>query len=214
MDFNLADIKIQTAIIAASITAVGWLVTHILAIWREDVKHSREALLLHTERQLEELYGPLAFQVYEGRRTFKDLLQALDRSYVFPKNDAPLAAEDLKVWCFWVENDFRPRNKNIKDVLFSKTHLIEDKAMPKSYIDFLDHSNSWEINHARWQLEGIEYNWHSRTEWPEQFEIDIINTFKTLQKRRAGLIKGWSSMRISLIWGSVSVLLGLAFSFL
>ena len=62
--------EFRGVLIAGSVTALGWLVTHVLTVWREDVNRSREALLNHTARQLEELYGPLVFQVYEGRRTW------------------------------------------------------------------------------------------------------------------------------------------------
>jgi len=206
MDWS--EIKIQTAIIAGSVTAIGWLVTHVLAVWREDLKHSREAYLLHTEKQLEELYGPLAFQVYEGRRTFKDLLSTLGRSAVFLSSGESLSEDDLKTWQFWAENDFRPRNKTIKQLLLNKPHLIEGNSMPKSYVEFLDHCNSWEINHLRWELEGVEYSWHSNINWPDKFEEDVINVFSQLQKRRASLIIGMSTARVSLPWVIVIMLIG------
>ena len=77
------DDIIVVATITASITIIGWLANHILQSARE--RHNQK-LITHVnfiERQLEELYGPLAFLILEGKRTFKDLLETLGRNYVF-----------------------------------------------------------------------------------------------------------------------------------
>jgi hypothetical protein len=65
---------VVVALIAGSITAVGWLVNHWLVSRREEQRRRIEAQLKYVERQIEELYGPLALLVYEGRRTWGDLL--------------------------------------------------------------------------------------------------------------------------------------------
>lgn len=170
------------AIITASVTLVGWLVTHILTIYRDSRNQKLAASLKYVERQLEELYGPLAFLILEGRRTFKDLMEALGRDYIFDENDF-ISEEDLKVWLFWVENDFFPRNEKIQQLIMAKTHLIQGDKMSTSFLRFLEHHNSWKIDHLRWQKEGVKYSWHSKINWPQDFEEEIINTFSALKKR-------------------------------
>lgn len=182
------DPKIQAAIIAGAVVAVGWLVAHILQIRAARVAHARQSLLAHTERQLEELYGPLTFLVYEGRQTFTDLLRSLGRQYVFHK-DNPLTEEELATWLFWADNDFMPRNSRIKELLTYKTHLIDGDAMPNSFVTLLDHCNSWHINHLRWKTEQVEYTWHSDVNWPHEFEKDVIDTFERLKRRHSQLVK-------------------------
>ena len=181
------DGKLEIALIGAVITAAGWLVTHVMQERREREKHAREALLKYTERQLEELYGPLAFLIIEGRRTFIDLLETLGRKYVFAADDS-ISPEDLKTWLFWAEHDALPRNQKFKELLASKTHLIEGDAMPESFTAALDHHNSWMINHLRWQKEGVPYSWHSKTNYPVEFERQVLQTFTDLKKRHARLV--------------------------
>ena len=55
------DKTLVVAMITASITLFGWLVTHILTIHRDRQNQRLSASLKYVERQLEELYGPLAF---------------------------------------------------------------------------------------------------------------------------------------------------------
>jgi hypothetical protein len=51
--------------------------------------------------------------LYEGRRTFLDLLQSLGRNYVF-SDDQPLPPAELKTWLFFAESEFLPRDDQIK----------------------------------------------------------------------------------------------------
>jgi len=178
---------ITVALIGAAVTALGWLMSHVLAQRREQTKAQKQAALDHVERQLEELYGPLTFALYEGRRTFKDLLDHLGRRFVF-EGDRPLPKEELETWLFWAEKDFLPRNERIQQLLMSKTHLIDGAVFPKSYVQFLDHHSSWAINHLRWKEQGVAYAWRSKINWPFEFENDVIETFERLKKRHAALL--------------------------
>ena len=136
---------------------------------------------------MEELYGPLAFLIYEGRRTFEDLLDTLGRRYVFDVNDS-LPKDELRTWLFWAETEFLPRNEKIKGLLMSKPHLIDGPKFPVSYLSFLNHSNSWAVNHRRWKEQGVEYSWHSKINWPTEFEDEVIRTFETLKARHSALV--------------------------
>ena len=178
---------IVVALVAASVTALGWLVNHALTSYREEKRRQAETQLRYVERQLEELYGPLAFWLYEGRRAFADLLDTLGRRYVF-QDDDPLPEDELRTWLFWAEFEFLPRNERIKQLLMTKTHLVQGAAFPQSYIRFLDHCNSWAINHCRWKEQGVEYSWHSKVNWPKEFEDEVIDTFQRLKAEHSVLI--------------------------
>ena len=175
------------ALIAASVTAIGWLVTHILTRRSEEQRRRTEVQLKFVERQIEELYGPLAFLLHEGRRTFEDLLDALGRQYVF-EGDDPLPEHELKTWLYWVETEFLPRNERIKSLLMSKTHLVDGPVFPESYIAFLDHANSWAINHRRWKEQRVKYSWHSKINWPTEFEREALDAFKRLNAKHSKLL--------------------------
>ena len=178
---------ILVALITASVTALGWLVTNVLSQRREERKARAEASLRYVERQLEELYGPLAALMYEGRQIFEELLASLGRSFVFHGSD-PLPPDELKTWLFWTESSFLPRNRQIRELLTSKPHLVDGAEFPESYVRFFLHETSWRIRHERWLKEQVPYDWHSAVNWPEAFEKDIIQTFKTLKGRHSELL--------------------------
>jgi len=178
---------VVAAIVAATVAAIGWFVSYLLTTISTKRSLKQAAALKHIERQLEELYGPLAFLVLEGRQTFRELLTSLGRSYVFT-NDHPLPEGELKTWLFWVENDFLPRNEQIKALLSKKTHLLDGADIAPSYLAFLDYHNSWYINHLRWKKEGVSYSWHSKINWPESFAEEVLNAFRQLKSRHSQLL--------------------------
>ena len=176
------------SIVSGSIGALaGWLIPHLLDLRKERRNHQLQAQLKFVERQIEELYGPLAASLYEGRRTFRDLLESLGRDYVFPESDE-LPEDELSTWLYWAETDFLPRNEYIKSLLKSKAHLIDGAEFPDAYVEFLDHCNSWAISHKRWLEQQVKYNWHSKVDWPDAFENQVIATFQTLKRRHSDLL--------------------------
>jgi hypothetical protein len=179
--------QVEAALVAGSVAVVGWFVSYAFTTVSNIVSSKRAAALAHVEKQLEELYGPLAFLVLEGEQTFHELLDALGRRYVFDSNDK-ISAEDLKLWLFWAENDFMPRNLTIKTLLSQKTHLLYDSKMVASYLQFLNHHNSWMIRHLRWQKEQVEYSWHSNINFPSKFAEDVLTAFSELQKEHLRLL--------------------------
>lgn len=181
------DVALWVAAITAAVSIAGWVINHVLTSQRDIRNQQRKAYLSYTERQLEELYGPLAILVVDGRRSFLELLATLGRSHVFHE-DGRLSPDELRTWLFWTEHEFLPRNEKIKSLLTSHAHLIEGHVLPDSYVRYLDHHNSWAINHLRWQEEGIEYSWHSRVNYPKEFEDEVLHTLHTLKSRHADLV--------------------------
>jgi hypothetical protein len=99
------DAPVIAAIIAGSVAATGWGVSSAFTTIANIRILKVNARLQHVEKQLERLYGPLAFLILEGEQNFHELLLALKRNYVFDK-DNEIPTEDLKTWLFWAENDF------------------------------------------------------------------------------------------------------------
>ena len=178
---------ITVAVITACVTALGWVVTNYLSQRREEQKVKAEATLRYVERQLEELYGPLVALMYEGRQVFQELLRSLGRDYVFLEGVA-LPQDELKTWLFWADNSFLPRNRQIRDLLTSKPHLVEGSDFSESYVLFFLHESSWRVRHERWVKEKVAYDWHSSVNWPLQFERDVIDTFKALKAKHSELL--------------------------
>lgn len=202
----MSEVELNTplivAFVAAAVTAVGWMVNFVLSGYRERQKQRATASLKFIERQLEELYGPLAFLILEGKRSMQDLREQVDRD-VLPSNNISTSFESLTdkiqrekqsasvtkdekylpLWIFWAENDFLPRNEKMKELLMNKTHLIDGDRMPESYLLFINHVDSWRLKHLRWLKERVPYSWHSKTLWPAEFDEEVLNTFEKLKKQ-------------------------------
>jgi hypothetical protein len=181
------SIAVSVALVGGIVTAFGWIVTNYLTTRRDESRLRLEAQQKFLERQIEELYGPLTVVLHEGRRTFKDLCEIMGRENIF-ENDGPLSKEDQATWLFWADADFFPRNEFIRTLLKTKAHLIEGPEFPKSYVDFLDHCNSWSINHLRWKVDQIPYPFHSKIDWPDHFEEEVIATANQLKLRHSNVI--------------------------
>lgn len=181
------DITLTIAILGAVVSVIGWVVNYILSSTADKRRQRLVSQLEFTKQQLEELYGPLAFLILEGKQSFLDLLEIFGRNYVFDGNDF-ISDEDLKTWLFWIETDDFPRHKKIIELLSSKTHLIESERVPESILAYLNHSISWNINHERWQKLGVAYSWHSKINYPQEFQEDILSTFEELKKRQSKLL--------------------------
>jgi hypothetical protein len=101
-------VEVQVALLFGLITLLGWFVKY-----RSDrTKQKLEAALQYTERQLEDLYGPLAFLMWEGNQSFRNLKQDFGRDDIYIPD---MSDEDIRTWLFWVDNDFMPRNEEIKN---------------------------------------------------------------------------------------------------
>jgi len=109
-------------IIAGLVAALGWFVGYFLTKRREEHGRRLEAMMKRTERQIEELYGPLfnlmqaVFTVYEVRK------QALSREARIPP------ADDLAFRRFVQTDFFMPLHQKMREILTTKLHLI---ATPK-----------------------------------------------------------------------------------
>jgi hypothetical protein len=181
------DTTILIAILAACVTAIGWMINYVLSGRDERRKDALDASHTFLQKQLEELYGPLALLIQQSRRSRLDLYTALGRDEIFVPGQA-LTEPELKTWLFWVENDIFPRNDKIADLLTGQTHLIEGDHVPKSYLDFIDHHTSWKLSHLRWKQENVEYPLRSRIDYPETFQQDVLDTFEKLKLKQARIL--------------------------
>jgi hypothetical protein len=186
-DTGLTTTLISTAI-ATAFAAIGWVVNYILTGYRDRENQRSTASLKFIERQLEELYGPLVFLAWEGRRTFEDLKETLGRSEaegIFPLR----SDQERDLWLFWFDKDLLPRHTKVQELLMAKTHLIEGAKMPDSYLQFLDYHNALKIDYLRWKEQGTVYPSKPRVPFPYEFERDTISTFESLKKQHVKYLK-------------------------
>lgn len=176
-----------SSLVIAVVSGIGWMIARILGS-RGDRKRQQIIWQLEfIQKQLEELYGPLEFLLVEGEGTFQVLLSQLGRNYVFDAQDR-ISESDLKTWLFWAESDLMPRNRQIRELLATKAHLIDGRELPSSYTEFLLHHSSWEVAHKRWKDQKVGYNWHSHINWPREFAMDVRNSFSRLRGEHSNLL--------------------------
>jgi hypothetical protein len=92
------DTAIVVAVVAASVTAIGWLVDHRLSGRRELRRIAVENALRHVESQLKDLYGPLVFYLHEGEQAFQDILEEIGRDGVIFIDGGLETEDDVKTW--------------------------------------------------------------------------------------------------------------------
>jgi len=209
------DTTTTIAVIGALISVMGWIVNYILSTTAERRRQRLIIQIEFTKQQLEELYGPLVFLVVEGKYSFSEAMrtmaqsveQDIDSEYnsmrrkqlidsagvKFEKsgnaNDSkPVSTQDDKVWKYWIEDEFFPRNEKIRGLIANKTHLIEGAQMSKSWLGFIEHYNSWKMDFDRWKKGLAKYPLYSKTGWPQEFDNDVLSTFELLKKRQSDLM--------------------------
>lgn len=170
------------AIITTWIALLGWIINHFLTARREKYNQRLAVHLKYVERQLEELYGPLAFLLIEKNQSSIDFVEALGREPVF-EGENSLKDDELDLWLFWVEKDFLPGTEEMRNLLMTKTHLIVGSKMPTSYLEFLNYHNSWKMRHLLWQEKGIKYIWRSEMGFPVSFSEEVLKTFTNLKNQ-------------------------------
>lgn len=136
------------------------------------------AALRWTERQIRELYEPLVKLNAQG-------LSAVRGYTRLNPDDA-----DQVRWKVWAERSFLPRNEETRRTVAAGFALVDGEAPPEPFLVFLEHQISWAQRHLRWQKEGGDYAWGSRTNWPVDFSKDVEAAYQALLDRRARLVTG------------------------
>jgi hypothetical protein len=181
------ETSVLVALIAAAVAMLGWVVAHYLEKRRSWAAERLSSQIAYRERQLSELYGPLAFLLIQGHQAFADVLEMVDHKLELTRS----APDDphVQLWLFYVDTVFMPRNQAIEELLAKGSHLIEgESSVPPSVLRFLKHHGSWRAEHQRWKQEGVPYAWRSRIVWPSEFEDEFLDAFERLKIEHARLL--------------------------
>ena len=164
-------------IVAGLVAALGWFVGYFLTKRREEKNRRLEARMRRTERQIEELYGPLfnlmraVFTVYGVRQ------QALSRSAGIPP------ADELAFRRFVQADFFMPLHQRMRDILTRKLHLIEDGKIPDSFIDYMEHSTQQFVQASAPEALNTIAGRIDVRPWPRAFEVDVKGMLNIFMQR-------------------------------
>jgi hypothetical protein len=139
-------------------------------------------------RQLEEFYAPLFYLVEESRLAIEDVMDHLQRDYVFP-TDGPMPEDELRFWLFRAENDLMPRNEEMVALILEKRALAEGETLPRILDALVEHQKSWRELHRRWKEQGVKYGWRSNSPFPRNLGTVLEREVARLKTRRAELLK-------------------------
>jgi len=148
----------------------------------------QQAEAARIERQLAELYRPLAALVEESRLSVQDFMKKEGRQQVLP-SDRPPTDDELKRWIAKFEGDLMPRNERMCALIRSKRDLVDGPELPASWQALLEHQDGWRAAHEKWKKEGVAYPFHAPTPFPRSLERELKASIAALEARRDALKK-------------------------
>jgi hypothetical protein len=148
----------------------------------------QQAEIAKTDRQLAELYRPLAALVEESRLSVQDFLKKEGRQQVLP-SDRPPTDDELKRWISKFESDLMPRNERMCALIRAKRDLVDGPSLPASWQALLEHQDGWRAAHEKWKKEGVAYPFHAPTPFPRSLERELKASIAALEARRDALMK-------------------------
>jgi hypothetical protein len=140
------------------------------------------------DRQLDELYRPLAAMVEESRLSYVAFKKREGRQESLP-TDRTLTDEEMKRWIDHIEKEIFPRNEKMCALIRSKRDLVVGGELPKSWQALLEHQDGWREDHDQWRKKGVAYPFHARTGFPRTLEREVKATIAELEERKAALFK-------------------------
>jgi len=185
--------SIVTALIAATVSVIGWSVAHLFSKRREDHARKAQAAIRHLERQIEEFYGPL-----DGLLTYADTVYQLEqkRKQLRPSEQS---ANDKDVIQFFIESYYIPLNRQITELMHSKVHLMVEEKIPESYKEFMAQAATLESFHNLWRKTGLHSFFMPPPErdWAKALRAEVAQSLFELRTKHAELIRNETGKRLT-----------------
>jgi hypothetical protein len=170
------------ALIGATFVAIGWYVTWKLG----ERSRRRAAALQYLERQIGELYGPLLGLIMHSR-TVSEVKKKLLKTGPDGETGEFRDGLDVDVARFFEQGYSFPLNKQIRELISSKMHLLDTTELPASFEAFFRHQAELECLYRLYVDLKVETHkeYHgtriTRTRWPNNFEEDVVTRLKQLR---------------------------------
>lgn len=177
------NVVVVGPLIAAVVTAVGWLVAHLLQQRRDFKKRALESQSEYIQRQIEELYGPLsnlATQIVVTNHVLHGIL----------KSSPEEAARVEEIFYF---EYFRPLHKEARELLKSKLHLVDGNGLPATFYAYLKASMQEEVQRGLWKEHKIDTSKVKGQAYPDSFTFEVQETLERLLARYDSLLQGLHS---------------------
>lgn len=111
---------------------------------------ARDNRLARTNEQLREFYGPLLSLVSASNSSWVVFRRTHRPGGGYFKADPPISTEDETAWRLWMTTVFMPINRQVRDIVITQAHLLDDEGMPSCLLDLCAHVSAYEAILARW----------------------------------------------------------------
>jgi len=175
-------VQIFIAIIAGLLTIVGGIVSVHATKKRDDQTRRLQLKLDHLRSQIQEFYGPL-YSLVNQIFIIWDTIEAIRKPKKLPPED-----ED-RIRKYFLEKHFQPLHQEIRDLIKSKFHLIEDIELPESFVKYLRHSIQEATQAEIWSGLKIDTSFVRGVPWPSKFDDDVKSALNELMKKYDDLLK-------------------------
>lgn len=180
------DLGLVELLLSAAVVIGGWFAAHLLTNRRQDRTRRLETILKHRERQIEELYGPLQAlieQVFTVWSVRERILRAADAGEDRLSREEKDELQDF-VWIKY----FLPLHEEIRTVLRTKQHLLEQGEMPKSFEAYLEHATQEQFQKLLWSERGIPTEFLKGSPWPQSFYEDVVTALEKVRLKQQGAL--------------------------
>jgi hypothetical protein len=118
------------------------------------------------QEQIEQLYGPL-FSIIDQLDTCNRIEPRI------AKDNAMTDEQRQSFKRFMCYEFYLPLHRQIRDILQAKLYLIDGLTVPKSFLEYMEHSAQYEIQTRLWFEKGIASDRTEGAPYPAEFNDDV-----------------------------------------
>ncbi len=164
-------VTLYVGLLAAFVTAAGWVITNYLAKKKEEDFRRQEAKKRRLERQIEEFYGPLynlIHQIVICNHIQHDILTGNPR-----KDSTQSPSDEDKVRQFFQDKYFVPLHNEMIGILKTKLYLIDGARIPESIREYLHSSIQEQAQGLLWREHGVATDYVKGVAYPNSIYRDV-----------------------------------------
>ncbi|MFI6896695.1 hypothetical protein ACIBM4_21550 [Streptomyces sp. NPDC050256] len=138
-----------TVVVTIALAFTGYAATYLNGLRLAQ----RQERLARLNRQLSDFYGPLFSLTEANSRIFGAFMERNARPdgrspfvHAIPPSD-----EELAEWRLWVTTVFLPNIQAMRDLVITRSDLLNEPEMPPILLQLCAHVSGYEITAARWE---------------------------------------------------------------
>jgi hypothetical protein len=175
---NLPDPALA-ALIGASVAGLFSILGFLLVRSKEQSTRKEEAALKFLQRQIEELYGPLAGLLQRTATVHAVAHARLFRDGRFDWES--LTDEEKQLWRFLNTHYLIPTNDEILELVNTKSFLFEGEVAPPVVQQFRTHALQYKLINTIWDHTGLDAKFIDHVRFPKDLPTYVENTLRALR---------------------------------